>query len=129
MENLKILVTIVNRDLTNKYLKNYEEFDVVFQTTLLGRGTADKEIIGLLGLGSEERSIIFSFAKETKINDLLNSARENITNDGGGIAFTIPLSSMIGRNLYMFLIKKIDRKGAHHARRIWINNLCCKCGI
>ena len=68
-------------------------------------GTSEKAIMNYLGLNQSNRSAIFSVVREDKLKDLLEVLDQNFSTlkDGGGIAFTVPLSSMIGTLVYGFL--------------------------
>ena len=58
-----------------------------------------------LGLNQSNRSAIFSVVREDKLKDLLEVLDENFSTikDGGGIAITVPLTSVIGTLVYGFL--------------------------
>lgn len=103
--NLKLLVTIINRDKTNLYLDTLEGFEVNLQAVIYGHGTANKEVASFLGLGDQKKTVILSIVKENKIKDILNTYEDKLfkTKNGKGIAFTIPLDSLIGVLVYNFL--------------------------
>ncbi len=105
-ENLKILVTIVERDKANLYLDTLEGYEANFQLVMYGHGTASSTVYSILGLGELKKAIIFSVVKESKIKDILNLYEDKLfkTKKGKGICFTIPINSMIGVNLYRFLV-------------------------
>lgn len=114
MEKLKILITIVERQQANKYIKKYEDFEVASQTVLLGTGTAKKDILDYLGIDGGEKAIILSAIKENRATEALESVKEPLAKSGAGIAFVISLTSIIGRKAYDFLIKNIEKKGAQN---------------
>lgn len=114
MEKLKILVTVVERQQANKYIKKYEDFEVASQTVLLGKGTAKKDILDYLGIDGGEKAIILSAIKESKVIEALECVKEPLATSGSGIAFTISLTSIIGRKAYDFLMKNIEMKGAQN---------------
>ena len=104
-KKLKLLVTIVNRSKTEFYLDFIGGFGVNFQTATLGQGTAHSETLHLLGLEDSDRGVIFSVVLEDKAEELLRALDEKVhtVRKGKGIAFTIPLSSVIGVAIYRFL--------------------------
>ena len=104
-KSLKLLVTVVNRNKTEFYLDFLSGFDVNFQTTVLGQGTARSETLHMLGLEESDKSVIFSVIKEEKTEVIMRSLDEKFhkIKNGKGIAFTIPLSSVIGVAIYRFL--------------------------
>ena len=105
-KKLKILVTIVERSKADFYLSALEGFDVNLQTLVYARGTASKEIISLIGLQDENKAVIFSIVKEDKIKEILATYEDKYfkTKRGKGVAFTIPISSVIGVMVYKFLL-------------------------
>ena len=84
------------------FLSGYE---VNFQTVALGRGTAQSETLHLLGLDDAERGVIFSVIREDKSEEILHALENKFQTirKGKGIAFTIPLSSVVGVSIYRFL--------------------------
>ena len=102
---LKILITIINRTKTDFYLSALEGYDVNMQTVLYGRGTAPTEIAHMLGFVDDKKAVILSVVSEDKINEILARYEDKFfkTKNGRGIAFTIPISSVIGVAVYRFL--------------------------
>ena len=105
-KKLKILVTIVERSKADFYLSALEGFDVNLQTLIYAKGTASKEIISLIGLQDENKAVIFSIVKEDKVKEILATYEDKYfkTKRGKGVAFTIPISSVIGVMVYKFLL-------------------------
>ena len=105
IKKLKLLVTVVNRSKAIYYLDLLEQFEINMQTVIYGRGTADKELFSLLKIDENEKAIILSVVKEEKTNDVLETLTEKFDKikNGKGIAFTIPMQSIIGVSLYQFL--------------------------
>lgn len=105
LEKLKVLITIVNRGKGNFFIDLLENFSINFQCLCLGHGTADSEVLNMLGLATAEKDVVISIIREeetTKIMETLNDKFETVKN-GGGIAFTIPIKSVVGVYLYQFL--------------------------
>ena len=102
---LKILITIINRAKIDFYLSALEGYDVNMQTVLYGRGTAPTEIAHMLGLVDDKKAVILSVVSEDRINEILARYEDKFfkTKNGRGIAFTIPISSVIGVAVYRFL--------------------------
>ena len=104
-EKLELLVTVVGRNKAEYYLDLIQSFDVNLQVSALCHGTANQKMLALLGLTDTEKTIIFSVIRQSKIIkavDALDEKFKTIKN-GKGIAFTIPLSSVIGTLIYGFL--------------------------
>ena len=104
-QKIKLLFTIVERVKVDFYLDVLEGYEVNFQTVIYGRGTAPTELLGMLGMTSDDKALILSVIKEEKEKDILYSYKEKYfkTRHGKGIAFTVPISSMIGVMAYQFL--------------------------
>ena len=102
---LKLLVTIVGRNTAEFYADLIQSFDVNMQMIALATGTANERMLGLLGLTDNEKAVLFSVVREEKINDALHVLGEKFKTikDGKGVAFTIPLTSVIGTLIYGFL--------------------------
>ena len=69
IKKLKVLITIVNRSKALFYTDLLEQYDVNMQMTLYGNGTANSEMLGLLGLVETEKAVIMSIVREDKIKD------------------------------------------------------------
>lgn len=105
VNKLKLLITVVDRRKGEFYADLIQSFDVNMQMMCFGRGTASAETLKLLGLGGSEKTVIFSVIREDKINDALNALADKFSTikNGKGIAFTVPMSSIIGVAIYGFL--------------------------
>ena len=102
---LKLLVTIVARKKTDYYTDLIQSFDVNMQMVVLAEGTANAKMLGILGLTDTEKAVILSVIQEDKIPDAVNTLEEKFKTirDGKGVAWTIPLTSVIGTLIYGFL--------------------------
>ena len=102
---LKLLVTVVNREKAEFYTDFLQSFEVNFQTSTAARGTASRETLRLLGLADSDKTVIFSVIREDQTKPILNCLEEkfNTIKNGKGIAFAVPMSSVIGVNIYRFL--------------------------
>ena len=105
---LKILVTIVDRNKGAFYRDVLEGFDVNFQTTIYGKGTTPSEVREMLGFADDSKALLLSVVNETRVKEILNAYEDKYfkTKNGKGIAFTLPISSMIGVMIYQFLASK-----------------------
>ena len=104
-KKLKILVTVVNRSKTEFYMDLLTSFEVNFQTAVLGQGTAHSEMLYMLGLEDSDKGIIFSVIREDRVQEAMHALEDKFhaLKNGKGIAFTIPMSSVIGVAIYRFL--------------------------
>lgn len=107
---LKILCTIVDRSKADFYLDILEGYEINMQMLCYGKGTAPSDMLQLLGMNDLEKAVIFSVVQESKIKDILYVYEEKYfkTKNGKGVAFTIPISSMIGVMIYQFLSNNVE---------------------
>jgi len=105
IEKLELLITIVNRNKGEFFADFISTFESNLQMHIYGEGTANSEIMSMLGLTDLKKDIILSVVTKTKLKEILPKLEDKFkTIKGGkGIAFSIPLSSVIGANLYGFL--------------------------
>ncbi|MBR1539385.1 MAG: hypothetical protein IJ636_07765 [Bacteroidales bacterium] len=104
-EKLELLVAIVNASKVRYYTTLIQSSQANVQLVVQASGTSEKAIINYLGLSQDTRQAIFSVVREDKVKDLLELLDEKFSTvkDGGGIAVTVPLSSVIGALTYGFL--------------------------
>ena len=104
IKKLKLLITVVDRQKGEFYLDVISQFDVNCQLALGGLGTATSDLVELLGL-EPHKAVILSVVREDMVDTILNTLEDKFATirNGKGISFAIPLSSVIGVNLYRFL--------------------------
>jgi hypothetical protein len=104
IKKLKLLVTIVDRPKGEFYLDVISQFDVNCQLAMGGLGTATSDLVELLGL-EPHKAVILSVVREDRMDIIMNCLEDKFATirNGKGIAFAVPLSSVIGVNLYRFL--------------------------
>lgn len=104
IKKLKLLFTVVDRPKGEFYLDVISQFDVNCQLAVGGLGTATSELVDLLGLNIH-KAVILSVIREDMVDAVMNCLEEKFAaiRNGKGVAFAVPLSSVIGVNLYQFL--------------------------
>ena len=104
IKKLKLLFTVVDRPKGEFYLDVISQFDVNCQLILPGMGTAASELLELLGL-EPHKAVILSVLREDMVDSAMDTLEEKFRTirGGKGISFAVPLSSVIGVNLYQFL--------------------------
>ena len=104
-KKLKLLVTVVPRRKTEFYLDYLTSMGVNFQTSVTASGTAKSDTLYLLGLEDSDKSVLFSVVREDIAPAVLQGLEEKfeVLKNGKGIAFTVPLTSVIGVSIYRFL--------------------------
>ena len=103
IKKLKLLFTVVDRQKGEFYLDVISQFDVNCQLVVGGLGTATSELVELLGL-EPHKAVILSVVREDMVDTVMNTLEDKFATirNGKGISFAVPLSSVIGVNLYRF---------------------------
>ena len=104
IKKLKLLFTVVDRNKGEFYLDVLSQYEVNFQTMVNGTGTAHSDILDMLGLNNH-KAVIISVVREDLTDTILKVLEEKFRTirNGKGIAFAVPMSSVIGVNIYRFL--------------------------
>ena len=104
IKKLKLLFTVVDRNKTEFYLDVLSQFEVNFQMAAGGKGTATSDLVEMLGLNIH-KGVILSVVREDMVDTVMNCLEDKFATirGGKGIAFAVPLSSVIGVNMYQFL--------------------------
>lgn len=107
MGNLYMMTTIVDRKIASSYAQLYQENELNIMFLSLGYGTVSNETMDLLGLESKEKTVVTAIVEEEKWVTVKRQLEKVLKIDapGGGIAFTVPLSSIGGRKALQFLIE------------------------
>ena len=104
IKKLKLLITVVDRPKGEFYLDVISQFEVNYQMVVSGLGTAKSELVDMLGLNIH-KAVILSVVREDMVDSIISCLEEKFATikNGKGITFAVPLSSVIGVNLYQFL--------------------------
>lgn len=107
MGNICLMTTIVDRKIVKKYLELYRENDLQVMFLTLGYGTATNDVLDYLGLDSTEKAVAYSVVEEETWEAVKKQLQKKLRIDapGGGIAFTLPLSSVGGKKALHFLLE------------------------
>lgn len=102
---LELLVSIVPRQKAEFFADIIQSYDVNLQMLVRAEGTASAEMLDMLGFADTKKAVIFSLIKEEKVQDALITLERKFKTirDGKGIAYTVPLTSLIGVAVYGFL--------------------------
>ena len=105
VRKLKLLITVVDRSKTLFFVDLLEQFEVNVQMVLYGKGTANSQMLDLLGLAETEKSVIISYIREDKVKEAIETLDEKFhkVKNGKGIAYTVSLDSSIGVSMYQLL--------------------------
>ncbi len=112
IKKLKLLFTVVDRNKGEFYLDVISQFNVNCQLVLPGMGTAASDIVELLGLNLH-KAVVVSVVREDLVDTILTTLEDKFETirNGKGVAFAVPLSSVIGVNMYQFLSDNRMKKG------------------
>ena len=104
IKKLKLLFTVVERQKAEFYLDVLSQFEINCQLVATGQGTARSEFVDLLGLNIQ-KAVLVSVVREDMVGAVMKCLEEKFATirGGKGIAFAVPMSSVIGVNLYQFL--------------------------
>ena len=104
IKKLKLLFTVVDRPKGEFYMDVISQFDVNYQMVLGGLGTARTDLVELLGL-EPHKAVVISVIREELVETVMQCLEDKFATirGGKGIAFAVPLSSVIGVNAYRFL--------------------------
>ena len=112
IKKLKLLFTVVDRPKAEFYLDYISQYEVNCQMAVSGLGTANSELVDMLGLNIH-KAVILSIAREDQVDAIMNGLEDKFRTikNGKGVAFAVPLSSVIGVNLYQFFSNNRLKRG------------------
>ena len=104
IKKLKVLFTVVDRNKGEFYMDVISQFEVNCQMQLQGLGTATSELVDLLGLNIH-KSVILIVVRVDMVEPIMHTLEDKFATikNGKCIAFAVPMSSIIGVNLYQFM--------------------------
>ena len=96
MENIVLSITIGQRDNSETIANFFKDKGVALSLGTFGKGTASKETLDMLGIGSSEKCVIFSVMTMNRSIEVLKDLETSMSlkNVGAGISFTVPISSI-----------------------------------
>lgn len=102
---LELLITTVPRAKGEYYADLIQSFDVNMQFLAMGHGTADARMLSMFGFTDSDKTVIFSVIQGNKLHAALDALEERFRTikNGKGIAYTVPLSGLIGKLIFGFL--------------------------
>ncbi len=93
--NLRLLVIIDSKSDEQKYLNLLDKYNVGFRVITYGKGTASSSLLEYFGLNEVEKIVILAVLPRIMSKHILRYTKSKFkaNRPGGGIAFTMPLSS------------------------------------
>ena len=88
------------------------QYEVNCQMLMSGSGTANSQLVDMLGLNLH-KAVILSVVREDRVDERMNMLEDKFATikNGRGVAFAVPMSSVIGVNLYQFMSNNRLKKG------------------
>ena len=104
IKKLKLVITVVDRPKAEFYMDVLSQFEVNCQLFTAGIGTATSEFVDILGLNIQ-KAVLLSVAREDQVDEIMSCLDNKFATikNGKGISFAVPMSSVIGVNMYQFL--------------------------
>lgn len=98
IERVKLMVSIVERTLSDKVIKELRGLGVTFNMASVGYTAVGQELADYLGITESECAIIFSVVTESKVASVLAmmSYKFSLNEPGTGIALCVPISGVGG---------------------------------
>lgn len=113
MSELYLMITITDRNMARRFIALYESEGIGVSFTALGSGTAVSEVLDYFGLARAQKTVMFAVVT----GETWDHTRARLENElkidipGIGIAFIVPLSSIVGKKALLFLTdgQKIEK--------------------
>ncbi len=106
LQSMKLIITIVDRDKGERVEEILSKCGVYFQLIMLGEGTAEQEILQLLGLSNLDKDIVLSFVEEENVEEALNQlqGKLELNKQGKGILCVVDLDCIGGKKSLQMLL-------------------------
>lgn len=102
---MNFVISVIKPEAVNILCDIYSDLKVPLTVTLHGRGTANGSMLELLGIDSNERRILMTFADSGKTAKLISAQKRlmHIGVPGHGITVAVPVKSVGGRKAVSLL--------------------------
>lgn len=106
--NLVAIITVVNRSKADFYMDFLQSYEINMQTALAAHGT-EKKAGTFSNAAYTEKAVLISIARDEKKKDILDALQDKFDSvrGGGGIAYAVPLTGVIGVAIYSFLSNQV----------------------
>ena len=117
--SLKLVFLIIDWAKIKTVVQVFKEKNVRFYFLTKASGTANSEILHLLGIGASDKALILCLEEEEVIPVFLKEVRKKIgyQNAGAGIAFTVPLSGINNPILQIFKENSCEQKVSQQSKK------------
>ena len=109
LSKLCLYVTIVNVGIGDSIIRLMEQIGCSCQFVHIGTGTANDEVKKILNITTNQKELVFSFVRETKLEEIQTEVNAFFAANkkNKGIGFAIPLTTVMGIRVYKFLTQTI----------------------
>ena len=106
-KKLSLLFVVIKKKKVDYYIDLIEDFGVNLQMSMIGNGTT-KSAIFSDEIGS--KSVILSIVSEDNIKKIMSELDRKFeeVKDGKGVAWTVPLTSVMGVTFFNFLSNNVS---------------------
>ena len=105
-DKLEVIISVVPKKKGTFYKDYLQSFGANFQLSILAQGTADEDILGYLGVEQSDKLVLLSVVKASVMDAVMEGLEEKFRTikNGKGVAVAVPMTSVIGKLVYAFLI-------------------------
>jgi len=105
LKQLKLLFVIIPKGKKELFSFVIEKYECNLHLNIGANGTVSDELVSILGLDNKEKDIILCFLREDKVEDCILEIEDKLKvfKNDEGIAFSVPLESIIGNSNYLFM--------------------------
>lgn len=102
---LKCLFVIVNQYQGNYYADEFKELGASCVFLSHGKGTATDDLKHILGIGEDKKDVVLCLVRADEVEKYLDICKERfkVSRTAKGIAFAVPVDSMISVFAYKFI--------------------------
>ena len=117
IKKLKLIFTVVDRQKGEFYLDVISQFEVNCQLAIGGLGTANSELVDLLGLNIH-KAVILSVAREDQVDEIMKALEQRFATikNGKGIAFAYNMADDLKEVDYVKCGLDDETKAWHQAQ-------------
>jgi hypothetical protein len=105
LRELKFLMVIVGRYQGDYYIDAFNEAGVSATFVTYGQGTVRSDIQHIIGIADTKKDVVMCLVTKTKLKACLDICEERfkVSKEAKGVAFAIPVDSMISVLSYKFI--------------------------
>lgn len=103
---LKIMIIVVDRGKGEQAVNFLRARNILFNVIMLGHGTAATQWADFTGLGDSKKEVVVTAVDAEKTDEVFSELNKEFGFDksGRGIAFTVGLNSVSGKNLLNYCL-------------------------